>query len=198
MLERLLLVGAAACILAAAPITAAQAQVSQTPATYKGPDGSYAPAGVAQLLGADAITGAPCLVGVTATCQLPSAAASTPSPANGTSSYSASGGTGAALLTASPQQIGASGPHSLYHWQCANGVAQTVYLQIFDLASGGVTLGATVPKLTYPIPASGYWEEHYPGEERPAFANAITVALTTTPTGPAAPATGAVCNFLFK
>ncbi|QUD88053.1 hypothetical protein [Phenylobacterium montanum] len=59
-------------------------------------------------------------------------------------------------------------------------------------------LGSTPPKLTYPIPPSGYWEEHYPGEERPAFTYAITVAVTTTPTGATAPATGAVCNFIFK
>ncbi len=87
---------------------------------------------------------------------------------------------------------------NLYHWHCANAVAAAVYLQIFDTPAANVTLGTTPPKLSYPIPTSGYWEEHYAGEERPAFATAITVAVTTTPTGATAPATGAVCNFLYK
>jgi hypothetical protein len=175
----------------------AKAQTSAYP-QVRGPDGTNQPPAAATLLGLDAVTGAACLVGASATCQLPGQVATAPSSLGGASSFAASGGTGAALLTASPVQIGPGGPHSFYHWHCANGVASTVWLQIFDAAAGAVTLGATPPKLSYPIPASGYWEEHYAGEERPAFANAITVAVTTTPTGSTAPATGAACNFIYK
>ncbi len=123
---------------------------------------------------------------------------SAPNNVNGASSYATLGGTGNALLTATPVQIGATGAHSLYYWQCKNPNPSEVWIQVFDLASGSVTLGTTTPKMAWPIPAAGYWEDPFPGEMRPAFATAITVAAATTATGATAPATGLSCNFLYK
>ncbi len=190
--------GAGCGLLAAALALAHPALAQGAFPQIKGPDGTGVAPAPAALVGLDSVTGAACLVGASATCQLPGAVATVPSSLNGAASFAATGGTGAALIGATPVQIGAAGPHSLYHWHCANGVATAVYLQLFDAPAASVTLGTTPPKLSYPIPASGYWEEHYAGEERPAFATAITVAVTTTPTGATAPATGAVCNFLYK
>lgn len=197
---------ATALCLAAGPALAqiAPPQVLLSPGGYpevRGPDGAARPTGAASMIGLDAVTGAACLVGVTSTCQLPAQVgplASQSSSLNGAASYAATGGTGAALIAAAPVQVAGPGARSLYHWHCANSVAQPLWLQLFDAAPGAVTLGVTPPKLSYPIPASGYWEEHYPGEERVAFANAITAAVTTTPTGAAGPATGAVCDFVFR
>lgn len=85
---------------------------------------------------------------------------------------------------------------NLYHWNCANQTASTIYIQIFDGVS--VTLGTTPPKLSYPIPANGIWERDYPGEARVAFATGLIFAATTTPTGSTSPATGAICNVTYK
>jgi len=49
----------------------AQANVNQTPSNYKSPSGAYAFGGALNLFGTDSVTGAQCLVGLTATCQVP-------------------------------------------------------------------------------------------------------------------------------
>jgi hypothetical protein len=123
---------------------------------------------------------------------------SVPSVSAGVSTYAALGGTGNALLGATATQISTSAAHAFYFWHCQNQDASTRYLQVFDVVAGSVTLGTTVPKFSYPLPPSGYWEETWQSEARPSFANAITVAVTTTPTGSTGPTTGAVCNFIYK
>ena len=68
----------------------AQANVNQTPSNYKAPSGAYAFGGAVNLFGLESVTGAECIVGLTATCQLP-----TPSGGGG------GGGTGGAGTDAS-------------------------------------------------------------------------------------------------
>ncbi len=115
----------------------------------------------------------------------------------GASTYSAVGGTGNALLTATLVAIKASGGN-LYGFDFVNTGATDAYVQFFDLAAGGVTLGTTVPKLSKWVPSGGAWEEKFSGEAKVTFATAITIAATATPTGNGAPATGILANILFK
>ena len=115
---------------------------------------------------------------------------------NNVLTYSAQGGTSAALLTATAVQVGATGARSLYAFDFLNSGASVAYIQIFDAVAANVTLGTTVPKLVKPVPA-GYssWQESYSVGTQIAFTNGITVAATTTPTGNTAPATGINANF---
>ncbi len=316
MLKRLLIAGAALCALA----TAAEAATTLTsqPAQYKGPGGSYLPAGVTHVVGQIAGNGAACIIGIDANCLLPGTSSggaggavtgaassfvdgwnvtlgtegdtaqtdptqsasqmaidkgilqvlnqlhtdnlspasvtisdgafatfgakadnyvtdptsttatfmaiikgllygleqpatlaggniaaivgTTGSAANnvyGVSTYSAAGGTGNALLTNSAVAI-ATGARSLYGWDCRNNVAADVYLQWFDVASGSVTLGTTVPKFATWLPANGGDKEYLGGEGKIAFATDLTLAATTTPTGSTAPATGVQCTISYK
>jgi len=48
----------------------AQTNVPQTPSNYKSPSGAYVLGGAVNLFGTDGVSGAECLVGLTATCQL--------------------------------------------------------------------------------------------------------------------------------
>lgn len=74
--------------------------------------------------------------------------------------------------------------------------ASVAYIQVFDLASGSVTLGTTAPDLVYAIPAlSAANIEIVNGVN---MANAITLACTTTATGSTAPGTGLDLTLYFK
>ncbi|CAM6005674.1 unnamed protein product [Sphagnum balticum] len=110
------------------------------------------------------------------------------------STYSAQGGTSNALLTTTPVAIKSSAG-TLYGVSMFNTGSATTYVQFFDVASGSVTLGTTVPKYVIPIYAGGAWEEKFAAGM--SFANAITVAATTTPTGNTAPATGINANVTY-
>ncbi|HKX73547.1 MAG TPA: hypothetical protein VJM32_06010 [Candidatus Saccharimonadales bacterium] len=70
------------------------------------------------------------------------------------------------------------------------------YIQVFDVASGSVTLGVTAPTYVITIPpASGANVEFTLGI---THATAITLAATTTATGSAAPASALTGFFLYK
>ena len=112
------------------------------------------------------------------------------------STYSAQGGTSNALITNSAVQV-ATGAHSLKGWDFVNNGASTCYVQVFDLVSGSVTLGTTVPKVVKWVPAGGAWEEKFP-DEGVAFTNAITIAATTTTTGSTACSTALNANLNWK
>ena len=118
------------------------------------------------------------------------------SATGGWSSWSAVGGTGTALLLATATAVKASSgvvkSFSLYN--ASNKIA---YLQIFDLATGSVTVGTTVPKESYPVPVGGYYDKDF-GDAGLAFATAITICATTTSTGLTAPATGLNVNVEYK
>ena len=70
------------------------------------------------------------------------------------------------------------------------------YVQVFDAASA--TLGTTVPKLSFWVPAGGSWEEKFHGESKVTLATGLTVAATTTATGNTAPGTGILANIVYK
>lgn len=70
------------------------------------------------------------------------------------------------------------------------------YIQVFDVASGSVTLGSTTP--TYVIPIPGGAAANLEIGNGINHATAITLAATTTPTGSTAPGSNLVGFFLFK
>lgn len=85
----------------------------------------------------------------------------------------------------------------LYELYCYNPNAAVSFVQLFDLATGSVTLGTTVPKLSYGIPpaTSAGFTVSLVGAQ---FATAISTAATTTSKGSTAPGAGLTCNFKFK
>ena len=62
------------------------------------------------------------------------------------------------------------------------------YVQFFDSASGGVTLGTTTPDLVVPIPPSGVVNLIW-GDLGETFVTGLTYAVTTTATGAVSPTT---------
>lgn len=87
---------------------------------------------------------------------------------------------------------------NVYGFSLKNTTAADAYIQMFDLATGSVTLGTTTPKLSFWIPASGSYDYAFNGESKLTFATAISIAVTTTATGSTAPATGLVANIFYK
>jgi hypothetical protein len=69
-------------------------------------------------------------------------------------------------------------PGNLYGLQVVNAQAATAFVQIFDAAVGGVTLGTTTPDLELQVVANSTVSLPVPTEGI-NFANAITVASTT-------------------
>jgi hypothetical protein len=74
--------------------------------------------------------------------------------------------------------------------------SSVVYIQVFDVASGSVTVGSTTPTYVIPIPAtSGANVEFTNGINH---ATAIVIAATTTATNSTAPSTALTGFFLYK
>lgn len=120
----------------------------------------------------------------------------------GASTYSAVGGTGNALLTNSAVAA-ATGVHNLYAVAFWNPNTVDIFVQVFDVAHASVTLGTTVPKLVFRVPAgngvqAGSWEQRFAGESKIAFATEIALAATTTATGSTAPTTGVHAAVVYK
>jgi hypothetical protein len=90
----------------------------------------------------------------------------------------------------------AAGQLGMLH--CSNGGASTAFVQVFDVATAGaVTLGTTVPDLSFEIPpgiSSGY-SLPLVGMQ---FSAGIQVAATTTATGSSAPSTTLNCNAAYN
>jgi len=117
--------------------------------------------------------------------------------AGGVSTYAALGGTGNALLTNSTVLVTA-GMHNLYSVDFYNSNAFIAYVQIFDAASAAaVTLGTTAPKLSYPVPAGGWWDKNL-ADIGASFVNGIVAAATATSTGSLAPSSGVQAHFYYK
>lgn len=116
----------------------------------------------------------------------------------GTNTYLFAGGTGNAQLTNTVVQVGATAAHSLYGIDFINTGTNPVYIQIFDLASGSVTLGTTVPKIVKWVPAGGAWEEKWTGENKIAFFTALSFAATSTTTGSGSPSASLLGNVEFN
>lgn len=80
-------------------------------------------------------------------------------------------------------------PGNLYGVQVVNNQAATAFVQVFDAAVGGVTLGTTTPDLEIQVAANATASLSAPPEGI-NFAAAITVASTTTEGGAVASAAG--------
>jgi len=101
----------------------------------------------------------------------------------------------AALSTTVQAMKGTAG--SLYLIECYNPNASVAYVQVFNVVSGSVTLGATTPTLSVPIPATsngGFAMSPVPA----AFSTAMSWASTTTPTGSTANGSALVCNAAYN
>lgn len=70
-------------------------------------------------------------------------------------------------------------------WYIYNANASVAYVQIFNVASGSVTLGTTAPTMSIGIPASGAANLELANGLK--FGTAITIAVTTTRAGSTAP-----------
>ncbi len=82
-------------------------------------------------------------------------------------------------------------PGLLYGFYIRNTIGAVAYLQIVDVAAAGVTLGTTVPKLSFGMAASEIYDCQF---SKPiAFGTAISVASTTTVNG----ATGSASDVNF-
>lgn len=101
-----------------------------------------------------------------------------------------------AALTTTVVAVDAN-PGQLYELYCYNSNASVAFVQLFDLATGSVTLGTTTPKLSYGIPAtnaSGFTVSLVGTQ----FSTAISAAVATTATGSGAVGSGLTCNFKYK
>jgi hypothetical protein len=80
--------------------------------------------------------------------------------------------------------------------QCDNPNTGEVFLQIFNVASGSVTLGTTVPTDILPLEPglNNGWVMALPGVQ---YGTAMSAAVTTTPTGSTAPTTTVNCSFAY-
>lgn len=87
----------------------------------------------------------------------------------------------AAVLGAAVQAF--AGPGNLWRLVVENNNAAVAYLQIFDLLSGSVVVGTTVPKETFMIPASGAIVIDPSDFPIDFFVLACSIAATTTRAG---------------
>lgn len=81
--------------------------------------------------------------------------------------------------------------------QCYNPNSSQAYIQVFNIASGSVSLGSSTPTLSIPIgpTATGGWALANPGIN---FSTAISIAATTTATGSTALSTAVDCNAVYN
>lgn len=107
----------------------------------------------------------------------------TPQTSGGCSTYSGSIGATATSIKSSPGQ--------LYGVVIGNSNTTAVYVQLFDGTS--VTLGTTVPKLSFFIPAGGGLTRDFANGVQ--FSTGIMYACTTTRTGSTSPTNTVDVNF---
>jgi hypothetical protein len=87
-------------------------------------------------------------------------------------------------------------PGQLYGYIIYNPNATVCHVQLWDLATGSVTVGTTANKLDIPIPANGGANVSFPFGI--LFSTAITAAETTTDGGSTACGTLMTANFLYR
>lgn len=97
-------------------------------------------------------------------------------------------------LSNTKQQVKASAG-KLYGWMVHNPSAATAYIQVWDVASGSITVGTTPPTYTIPLPAGA--SANVMSERGVSHATAINIAATTTPTGSTAPGTALVVSLFY-
>lgn len=75
-----------------------------------------------------------------------------------------------------------------YYYHVYNSGSTDAYFQVYNVAQGSVTVGTTVPDLTFAIPAGGVLDGSF--DSAPfSFSTALTIAATSTPGGGVAPGT---------
>jgi hypothetical protein len=89
-----------------------------------------------------------------------------------------------------------AGAGQLYGYYFYNPNASVAYVQVFDVATGSVTLGTTTPKLSLGIPAGS--AANLDISNGVAFGTAITIAITTTRAGSTGPGSTVDYNVLYK
>lgn len=75
---------------------------------------------------------------------------------------------------------------NVYQALAYNSGAAYAFIQVFDVASGSVTLGTTTPKYFFPVPNTGVYDTPIPMPI--THSTAISIAATSTATGNVAPA----------
>ena len=91
-------------------------------------------------------------------------------------------------------------PGTIWVIECSNPNSADAYIQLFDAATGDVTVGTTAPTQTYLVPAgdgtnAGGFLVTFPAGM--FFTTAITHACTTTATGAGDPTTGLILNIVY-
>jgi hypothetical protein len=87
---------------------------------------------------------------------------------------------------------------NLYGVWVYNPNASTCFLQVFNAASGSVTLGTTTPIFSFAVPNGPSAAISAPGSLAMAnFATALSIAATTTATGASTCPTGMVVNLFY-
>ena len=94
-----------------------------------------------------------------------------------------------------------AGAGQLIMLEVSNINAADAFVQLFDLATGDVTVGTTTPRLSFLVPAGdgsvyGHMEKIFIAVPI-SFEVAITYACTLTPTGSGGPTTGLTFNALY-
>lgn len=93
-------------------------------------------------------------------------------------------------------------PSRLHGLSISNPNTVSVWIQFFDLAAGDVSVGTTTRKQSYMIPAGTSAADQagkdFAFEFAPKFLTAMSYAITTTPTGSAAPSTAIPVNILYS
>lgn len=115
-------------------------------------------------------------------------ATQTPATSGGLSIYSGSIGATATSVKGSAGQV--------YGWYIYNSNASAVYVQVFNVVSGSVTLGTTSPTFSLGIPASSGANVSF--DSGIAMGTAITVAVTTTRSGSTGPGSTVDLNIFYK
>lgn len=87
---------------------------------------------------------------------------------------------------------------TLYAVQVWNGTGATAFLQLFNVATGSVTLGTTVPDLQFVCPTLTYCFAPIPSTIGTDFATAISVASTTAVSGASGSASGVYLYAQYK
>lgn len=81
---------------------------------------------------------------------------------------------------------------------CSNTNVVQEYVQVFNIASGSVSVGSSTPLLSFPIPAAATGGFPLASLVGIQFGTAISVAATTTATGSGAPTTALDCNAAYN
>jgi len=77
---------------------------------------------------------------------------------------------------------------------CYNPNSTVAYVQVFNVATGSVTVGTTAPTFFFAIPATSIGGFGFGGGSGLYFSTAISIAATTTSTGGSAPSTALECS----